>query len=132
MIKNLKFICLALIAAIILNSCVVTALLVGGAVIAGGTMYYINGYYIIEVPKDIRTVYNATIKTIQMNNSYSLDSQSYSSKRAYVVANLSSEKIYITLSDLDGKSTEIKIRVGTLGDENKSAKLANLITKNIT
>ncbi|QLE79331.1 DUF3568 family protein [Francisella sp. Scap27] len=130
--KKLKFLCLALFVTTMLNSCVVTALLIGTAIVAGGAVYYINGYYIIEVPKDIRTVYNATIKAIQTNNDYKLDSQTYSSKKAYVVANLGSEKVYITLSDLDGKSTEIKIRVGTLGDEDKSAKLANLITKNIT
>ena len=115
-----------------LNGCILSAVVIGTALVAGGTVYYINGYYIIEIPKDIRTVFNATIKTIQTNNVYSLETQSFTNKKAYVVANLGSKKIYITLTNIDNKTTEVKIRAGTLGDEKTSANLANQITKNIT
>ena len=71
-------------------------------------------------------------KDLQTNNVYSLETQSYTEKKAYVVAGLGSEKIYITLTNIDNKSTEVKIRVGTIGDEKTSANLANQITKNIT
>jgi hypothetical protein len=77
-------------------------------------------------------VFNATIKTIQTNSAYSLQTQSYTDKKAYIVATLGSEKIYITLTNINNKTTEIKIRVGTLGDEKISANLTNQVTKNIT
>ena len=132
MFKKIKLIFISLLILTSLNGCITTALLIGTAVVAGGAVYYINGYYIIEIPKNMRTVFNATIKAIQTNNSYSLQTQDYTDKKAYIVATLRSEKIYITLTNKDNKTTEIKIRVGTLGNEKISANLANQITKNIT
>ena len=132
MFKKIKLIFISLLILTSLNCCIATALLIGTAVVAGGAVYYINGYYIIEIPKNMRTVFNATIKAIQTNNSYSLQTQNYSNQNAYIVATLRSEKISITLTNKDNKTTEIKIRVGTLGNEKISANLANQITKNIT
>jgi hypothetical protein len=115
-----------------LNSCVLAAVLIGTAAIAGGAVYYINGNYIIEVPRDMRSVYNATIKTIQSNNQYFLLNQSYSKNSASVSAAHGKQNISIDLSSTSGKSTEIKIRIGALGNENDSIALANQITKNLT
>ena len=132
MYKKLYLITISIIIAISLNSCVVAAILIGTAVVAGGTVYYINGNYIIEVPRDIRSVYNATIKTIQMDSQNKLISQTYNTKTAAIKALQRGESISIDLSNVDSRSTEIKIRIGVLGDEKKSADLANSITKNIT
>ncbi|APC92402.1 MULTISPECIES: DUF3568 family protein [Francisella] len=132
MYKKLFLIIIPIIIAISLNSCVVAAVLIGTAVVAGGTVYYINGNYIIKVPRDIRSVYNATIKTIQMNSQYTLISQTYHTKNATIKASQKGESISVDLSNVDSHSTEIKIRIGALGDEKKSADLANSITKNIT
>lgn len=85
-VQKLYLIILSTIIAISLNSCVVAAVLIGTAVVAGGTVYYINGNYIIEVPKDIRSVYNATIKTIQMDSQNKLISQTYNTKSATIKA----------------------------------------------
>lgn len=132
MFRKTKFLLISILILTSLNSCVFTAVVISTALVAGGAVYYINGYYIIEVPKNIRTLFNATIKTVQTNSVYSLQAQSYNKKKAYVVAGLGTEKVYITLTNIDNKTTEIKIRVGTLGDEKTSADLANQITKNIT
>ncbi|ALB02188.1 membrane protein [Francisella persica ATCC VR-331] len=132
MYKKLYLITISIIIAISLNSCVVAAILIGTAVVAGCTVYYINGNYIIEVPRDIRSVYNATIKTIQMDSQNKLISQTYNTKTAAIKASKGGESISIDLSNVDSRSTEIKIRIGVLGDEKKSADLANSITKNIT
>ena len=132
MFRKIKFLIISILIITSLNSCVVTTLLIGTAIVAGGAVYYINGNYIIEVSKNIRTIFNATIKTIQTNNSYSLGTQKYSENKANITATIRSEKISITLTNKDNKSTEIKIRVGTLGNEKISANLANQITKNIT
>ncbi|QIV93858.1 DUF3568 family protein [Allofrancisella frigidaquae] len=132
MLKKFKLIILGFIIATALNSCVLAAILVGSAAIAGGTVYYINGNYIIEIPKDIRSVYNATIKTFQTNSLYSLNGQSYAQTTASINGKDSSEDISVTLKDIDKRSTEVKIRFGMLGDKQKSADLANQITKNIT
>ena len=132
MYKKLHLITISIIIAISLNSCAVAAILIGAAVVAGGTVYYINGNYVIEVPRDIRSVYNATIKTIQMDSQNKLISQAYNTKAAAIKASQRGESISIDLSNIDSRSTEIKIRVGVLGDEKKSANLANSITKNIT
>lgn len=91
--KKLYLIILSTIIAISLNSCVVAAVLIGTAVVAGGTVYYINGNYIIEVPKDIRSVYNATIKTIQMDSQNKLISQTYNTKSATIKALQKGEKL---------------------------------------
>lgn len=131
MFKKIKFLTLLFIV-ITLNSCILGTVIVGTAVVASGTVYYINGYYIIEIPKTMRKVFNATIKTIQTSNSYSLQTQSYTNKEANITANLNAEKISITLTNINNKTTEIKIRVGIFGDEKKSTDLADKITKNIT
>lgn len=132
MYKKLYLITISIIIAISLNSCAVAAILIGVAVVAGGTVYYINGNYVIEVPRDIRSVYNATIKTIQMDSENKLISQTYNTKAAAIKASQRGKSISIDLSNVDSRSTEIKIRIGVLGDEKKSADLANSITKNIT
>ncbi|AIT09626.1 membrane protein [Candidatus Francisella endociliophora] len=132
MYKKIRLILLSIFIAISLNSCVVAAILIGTAAVAGGAVYYVNGNYIIEVPKDLRSVYNATIKAIQMDSKYKLLSQSYADNTAEVKASYGGQNISINLSSIKNRSTEIKIRIGTLGDERQSADLANEITKNIT
>ena len=132
MYRRICLIITSIIIVISLNSCVVIAVLIGTAVVAGGTVYYISGNYIIEVPRDIRSVYNATIKTIQMDSQNKLINQTYNTKTAAIKTLQKGESISIDLSNIDSRSTEIKIRIGVLGDEKKSAELANSITKNIT
>ncbi|WP_072713418.1 DUF3568 family protein [Francisella uliginis] len=78
MYKKFRLIILSILTVCCLNSCVLAVVLIGTAVVAGGTVYYINGNYIIEIPRDLRTVYNATIKAIQSNSKYSLKENSYS------------------------------------------------------
>lgn len=67
-----------------------------------------------------------------MDSQNKLISQTYNTKSATIKALQKGEKISIDLSNIDSRSTEIKIRIGVLGDEKKSADLANSITKNIT
>lgn len=131
MYKKFRLLILSILIISCLNSCVLAAILIGTAVVAGGAVYYINGNYIIEIPRDLRTVYNATIKAIQMNNRYSLKNQSYTGKSATVNASEAGTNISIDLTGIKNRTTEIKIRYGSLGDENKSANLVNEITKNI-
>lgn len=132
MYNKIKLILLSIVIITSLNSCVLTAVLIGGAIVAGGTVYYINGNYIVEVPKDLRTVYNATIKSIQMDSKYTLISQDFNNDSATVKASQGSDNISINLNSIKNRSTEIKIRVGALGDEKRSAELANDISRNIT
>ncbi|WP_150467852.1 DUF3568 family protein [Francisella sp. SYW-9] len=133
MYKKFRLLILSIFAICCLNSCVLTAILIGTAVVAGGAVYYINGNYIVEVPKDIRAVYNATIKTIQNNSKYSLKKNSYANKSAEVEAFdfKTGSDISIDLTSIKNRTTEIKIRYGALGDEKKSANLVNEITKNL-
>ncbi|MED7820372.1 MULTISPECIES: DUF3568 family protein [unclassified Francisella] len=131
MYKKFRLLILSILIISCLNSCVLATILIGTAVVAGGAVYYINGNYIIEIPRDLRTVYNATIKAIQMNNRYSLKNQSYTGKSATVNASEAGTNISIDLTGIKNRTTEIKIRYGALGDENKSANLVNEITKNI-
>lgn len=132
MCKKIRLLLVSILIAISLNSCILAGVLIGTAAVAGGAVYYINGNYIIEVPKDLRSVYNATIKTIQMDSKNSLLSQTYNDKSAEVTASRVGNKVSIDLSSTGNRTTEIKIRIGTLGDEKASADLANQITKNIT
>ena len=132
MYKKIKLIAVTTVICVALNSCVLAAVLIGTAAVAGGTVYYVNGNYIIEVPKNIRSVYNATIKTIQMNNEYGLKNQKYSNQSASITATSGSDDISINLKNIDNRSTEIKIRYGLLGNKDKSTNLANQIAKNIT
>ena len=133
MYKKFRLIILSILTVCCLNSCVLAAVLIGTAVVAGGTVYYINGNYIIEIPRDLRTVYNATIKAIQVNSKYSLKENSYAKKSAEIKAfdSKTGSDISIDLTSIKNRTTEIKIRYGVLGDEKKSADLANEITKNI-
>ncbi|ASG67030.1 membrane protein [Francisella halioticida] len=129
--KTIRLIILSIFTVYCLNSCILTAVLVGSAIVAGGAVYYVKGDYVIEIPRDLRTVYNATIKAIQVNRKYSLKNQTYTGKSAKVEASEAGSDISIELTSIKSRTTEIKIRYGTLGDEKKSANLANEITKNI-
>ncbi|QIW10989.1 DUF3568 family protein [Francisella sp. LA112445] len=133
MYKKLRLLILSIFVILCLNSCVLTAILIGTAVVAGGTVYYMNGNYIVEIPRDLRTVYNATIKAIQSNSKYSLKKNSYADKSAKVEAFdfKTGSNISIDLTSIKNRTTEIKIRYGALGDEKKSANLVNEITKNL-
>ena len=130
--KNRLNITIILTTILFLNSCVLTtATIVGASLITGGTFYYYRGIYIIEVPSDLRTVYNSAIKTIQMNEKYSLKNQSFDHKSAEIEAYESTNQIHVELTKIKDRNTEIKIRYGTIGNEQKSAELANNISKNI-
>ena len=133
MFKNPRLIILCALTTYCLNSCVLAAVLIGTTVVAGGAVYYVNGNYIIEIPKDLRTVYNATIKAIQSKSEYSLKKNSYAKSAAEAEAYdfKTGSNISIDLTSIKIRTTEIKIRYGALGDEKKSALLANEITKNI-
>ncbi|MFC4892867.1 DUF3568 family protein [Pseudofrancisella aestuarii] len=134
----MKKICLvffAFLVAFSLNSCITAAILIGGAALAaGGVYYYQDGNYVIEVPNTMRDVYSATIKTFQTNSSfYTLKDKSIGSESATVTAETKndSDKITVTIELLGPKLTSITIRYGILGDEKLSAKIADQISGNL-
>ena len=113
-----------------LNSCV-SAIVATALISAGGSVYYLSGNYIIEVPRDMRAVYNATLKTIQNSKSYTLESNKYNGKTATIKALYGSHDVSITLTNIKQRSCRVKIRFDMFGDEQKSADLANQIAKNL-
>lgn len=76
---------------------------------------------------------HSLIKAIQSKSEYSLKKNSYAKNTAEVEAYdfTTGSTISIDLTSIKNRTTEIKIRYGALGDEKKSAYLANEITKNI-
>jgi hypothetical protein len=99
------------------------ALLVVGGVAAGagaGTYAYVNGELKETEGVSYDTAYNATLAA--MNDlQYAVESKPKDAITATITARTTTDKkIVVTLNKQSATATEIRIRVGTFGDENLS------------
>lgn len=113
--------------AALLQGCL--AVVVGAG--AAGTVAYVRGDLESVEPKDINTVYQATLKAMEQLE-LSVSKKTKDAMSAEIVARDSQDKkVTITLGATAEGATKLSIRIGTFGSETKSRLIYDQIKKNL-
>jgi len=113
--------------AALLQGCV--AVVVGAG--AAGTVAYVRGDLESVEPKDINTVYQATLKAVEQLE-LSVSKKTKDAMSAEIVAHDSQDKkITIKLGATAEGATKLSVRIGTFGSETKSRLIYDQIKKNL-
>ena len=108
------------------NGCVL--FVVGAAAGAGaGTYAYVSGELKEIEAVSYDTAYNATLAAMKDQGFAVVDNQRDTLTTKITVRSTSDKKIYVTLNKQSATTTEIRIRVGTFGDQNQSQQILNSI-----
>jgi outer membrane protease len=119
-----------------LSSCVTGVILIGAAIVAaGGTYYYLDGNYMVELPDNTREVYSATLKYMQTSSKYRIKENNFTNGIGYVEVESKSDGELVGI-DIKSKSTSenittVKIRYGLMGNEKASGEIADGISGNL-
>jgi hypothetical protein len=125
-IKNLPvFLLLAILPALAGCLAVVAA---GGA--AGG-MAYIKGELLVELEKEVTAVNNAIEKAGQRLELHPISAERDLMGGKFVFRNAQDEKITVTSTARTSKGTELSIRVGMFGDQQRSQMILDRIRKEL-
>ncbi|APC92401.1 MULTISPECIES: DUF3568 domain-containing protein [Francisella] len=112
--------------ALILNSCIVAAVAVGG-----GTVAYIDGNYSMNIKGNYKTVYKAALKAIDDNNDFVLVSKSFdqTNQNADIegATKIDSTSFSVKIERLTDQATKVTIKFGTFGDQAMSSTLMDQI-----
>ena len=113
--------------AVLLQGCL--AVVVGAG--AAGTVAYVKGDLEAVEPKDIDTVYQATLKAMEQLK-LSVSKKAMDAMSAVVIARDSDDrKVTIKLGATVEGATKLSIRVGIWGSETKSQFIYDQIKKNL-
>ena len=113
--------------AVLLQGCL--AVVVGAG--AAGTVAYVKGDLEAVEPKDIDTVYQATLKAMEQLK-LSVSKKAMDAMSAVVIARDSDDrKVTIKLSAAGEGATKLSIRVGIWGSETQSQFIYDHIKKNL-
>jgi len=116
----------AAISLVMLNGCAL--FLIGGAAAAGaGTVYYLDGELKDTESVSIEKVRAASVAGLK-DLKFAIVSDTADALSAKIIARTSSDtKIQVTLTKQSPTLTEIRIRVGTFGDEQMSRQILHKI-----
>jgi hypothetical protein len=110
----------ALILLCSLSGCV--ALAVGGAAGAAGVMYH-EGRLVDKVNAPLEKAYNASLATLE-SKKLIVSSKSADVASAHIKSKFANDKeIWIDIEAITSEVCEIKIRVGVMGDQDRSIEL---------
>lgn len=115
-----------LIVIALLQSCV--GLVVAGSA-AGSTFVYLNGELETQEDASLDKIYSAAVRASDKMN-FSIQEKSKDGLTGRIYAKGAQDKdIYINMKSLDDNQTEIRIRIGILGDEVMSKRIHKEIMK---
>jgi hypothetical protein len=110
----------------LLNGCIL--FVAGGAAAAGaGTVAYVNGELKDTEDHSLDPVHDATVAGVQDMQYVIVNTAKDAGQFKLTVRTATDQKIDITLIKQSPNSTEIRIRVGTFGDEQLSRQLLDKI-----
>lgn len=113
-----------------LNSCIVTAVAVGG-----GTVAYIEGNYSMNIEGNYIAVYKAALKAIKDNNDFVLVSKDTDTTKQTAeiegATKIDSTSFTIKVESLTDKIAKVTIKFGNFGDQAMSSKLMDQIQANV-
>ncbi|APD51196.1 DUF3568 domain-containing protein [Francisella hispaniensis] len=125
-LKKALFAATISISALILNSCIVAAIAVGG-----GTVAYIDGNYSMNIEGNYKAVYKATLKAINDNNDFVLVSKDLDQTKQNAdiegATKIDSTSFSVKIERLTDQATKVTIKFGTFGDQAMSSTLMDQI-----
>ncbi|CCO24944.1 DUF3568 domain-containing protein [Maridesulfovibrio hydrothermalis] len=101
-----------------------------GSAVAGGTYVYVAGQAQQKYNADLGKVYKATLKACQ-DLKLKIDDGKKRLSDASVKATDVDVAIYINLTSVSSKITEVSVRYGILGDEQAASRILSAIAKNL-
>ena len=119
-----------------LSGCIAGVILIGAAIVAaGGTYYYLDGNYMLELPDSTRDVYSAALKYMQNSSKYRIKENNFTNGIGYIEVESKSDGELASI-DIKPKSgseniTTVKIRYGLMGNEKASGEIADGISGNL-
>jgi hypothetical protein len=129
-IRNLILSALFITATPLLSGCAL--FLVGAGVAAGiGAVSYANGELRVSEEASVSATYNATLKTMSDLQFKVVDQQKDALAGKIVSKRGDGTPVTVHLKQQTDKITEIRIRVGTFGDESLSKLIYDKIKKNL-
>ncbi len=127
MLKNrVLALCLAFAMCIAVSGC--AAVVLGGAA-AGGTYVYITGQAKQKFNADLGSTYKAALKACQDLNLTVKDNKKRLSDASIKALDVDKD-VFIDLTYISTKVTEVTVRYGILGDEDASRRILSAINKN--
>lgn len=115
---------------IMLNSCIIAALAVGG-----GTVAYIDGSYSMNVKGSYKDTYNAVLKTVNNSNDYVLVSKNLdptnSTAEIEGATKIDSTNLSVNIEKLTSNASKVTIKFGSFGDQAMSSTLMDQIQANL-
>ncbi len=128
MLKRKAAVSLLLILCLITSGC---AAIVVGAAAGGAAVGYYRGWLTDQIPTTVPKAFEATKAGLN-----ELKLPVYKARYDQIKATVDSEladgtNVYIRLKATEGGTTEIKIRVGTIGDKDSSHRILRAIKKHI-
>lgn len=115
---------------ILLNSCIVAAIAVGG-----GTVAYIDGKYSINIEGNYKDVYKAALKAVNENNDFVLVSKDIDDTdgKASIegATKVDSTSFSIEVEKLTDNASKVTVKFGTFGDQALSSTLMDQIQANV-
>jgi hypothetical protein len=119
---------------LIISLCLLTsgcvAVVAAGAAGGAGVVYY-KGWLTDQVTTDVPRTFEAVRAAFKELN-FQVTEASYDSLKGKVDGELSDgTKVYVKLKATEGGTTEIKIRVGTLGDKDASHRILRAIKRQL-
>ncbi len=128
MLKRKTVVSLLLVLCLITSGC---AAIVVGAAAGGAAVGYYRGWLTDQIPVAVPKAFEATKSGLK-----ELKLPVYKARYDQIRATVNSEladgtNVYIKLKATEGGTTEIKIRVGTIGDKDSSHRILRAIKKHI-
>ena len=128
---KLALILLLIASPAVLTGCLAAAAVGGGAVAGAGTIAYIKGELKSTEGYPFMTVWDATVKAVEQLEFIVVNKVNDAISGKYEVVTADNKTVHIDVKRIGDNITEIKIRVGTFGDESLSRFILNKIQSNI-
>ena len=130
--RKIRAICLLVSLSIFVSGCLAPLVLVGVGAGAGiGSYRYVNGEIVGIVDGSFEKTWNATLLSFK-DLSFSVNGKSkFATEGEINAVNLSGKKVVAKLKKISDTSTEVRIRIGTFGDETQAHAILNKIGSNL-
>ena len=129
--QKLTLVLLLLATPVVFSGCLAAAAVGGGAVAGAGTIAYIKGELKSTEGYPFATVWDATVKSVEQLNFIVVNKVNDAVSGTYEVVTADNKTVHINVNRVGDNITEIKIRVGTFGDETLSRYILNKIQSNL-
>ncbi len=129
--QRLLLILLLLASPVVLTGCLAAAAVGAGAAAGAGTIAYISGELKSTEGYQFATVWAATVKAVDQLEFIVINKVNDAISGQYECVTADNKKVHINVNRIGDNITEIKIRVGTFGDETLSRYILSKIQSNI-